>query len=125
MLLNTKNKGEEKMVKKIIDGETEKGRNYPVQPRHISCLHHFFDAFGNVETDISARHIVGLCKKRGGWFPFTKEEIEGYSRQSDCFNLLTSHNPNDKNSYIILGHDGRYRVTHEFIAVCFKSSPVI
>lgn len=113
------------MAKKIIDGENEVGKGYVVQPGHINTKEHFWDAFGNSETEISARLIVSLCQKKGGWIPFTQEEIDKHTNQNFYFNrLCDSWEPKDDRNYVILGEDGKYRVTHEFIAACFKSSPV-
>ncbi len=113
------------MAKGIIDGEKEEDRGYPIQPLHIDCKQHFSDAFSTMATEISARYIVGLCQKNGSWHPFTQEEIDKYSKKNFNFYELILLDPYDENNYVILGQDGRYRVTREFIINCFKSSPAI
>ena len=116
------------MLKKIITNETitEAGKEYLIQPHHINAQGCFRDAFGDGETENSARSIVGLCQKNGGWFPFTKKEI---NQDDSCFfkfnGLSKCKNPMDQRNYVILGEDGKYRVTHEFIASCFKSSGIL
>jgi hypothetical protein len=111
------------MLTHIIDGTTEAGKQYPVQPNHICTGDHFWEAFGNLETETSARHIVRLCQARGGWLAFTKEEIDTFSGHNFWFNRL--HVPGrDKDEYnVVRLVDGKYYVTHEFITTCFKSSP--
>jgi hypothetical protein len=112
------------MAKKIIDSEN--GEGYNIQPGHINTGEHFCDAFGNCETEVSARLIVSLCQAKGGWIPFTKEEIDKHTNQGFHFNRLCDcREPKNNRNYVILGEDGKYRVTHEFIATCFKSSPAI
>lgn len=95
--------------------------NYPIKPSDIDATKHFFDAFGSTETEISAGHIVVFCQRRGGWSPFTQAEINAhYYKQTGhanfCFNSL------DTSGYIVKDGD-IYRVTHEFVATCFASSP--
>ena len=98
--------------------------DYPIQPRHINAKRHFWDAFGNNETEISAGYIVRLCQKLGGWVPFTREQIEAFYNEAGhtdfWFNRLRGQRTED---FIVLGEDGKFRVTHEFIARCHKSSP--
>ncbi|OHA17843.1 MAG: hypothetical protein A3H57_02275 [Candidatus Taylorbacteria bacterium RIFCSPLOWO2_02_FULL_43_11] len=52
---------------------------FNIQPSDINIgpdFEHFFDAFGNMETEVSAYYVVRLCQKKGGWFPFSQAEIE-------------------------------------------------
>ena len=96
---------------------------YPIQPSDINTDQHFFDAFGNTETEISARFLVRMAQQHGCWFDFTKAEIDEFSGEDFWFNRLTSrqhyHNPPIKQN-----EDGTYSFTHLFIAKCFLSSPV-
>ncbi len=40
---------------------------------------HYWDAFGNNETEISARWVIRFLQDRGeGWVPFTFDEINAY-----------------------------------------------
>lgn len=111
------------MLTHIIDGTTEAGKRYLIQPNHIYTGDHFWEAFGNLETETSARHIVRLCQARGGWLPFTKEEIDAFSGQNFWFNHLHIHGPDKDEHNIVRFVDGQFYVTHEFIVACFKSSP--
>lgn len=50
-----------------------------IEPSDIDCSRHFFDAFGNSETEVSARWVVRFCQDRGdGWADFTYADIEEY-----------------------------------------------
>jgi len=51
--------------------------DYPIQPQDIDASRHFFDAFDNMETEISAGWIIRFMQQRGtGWQPFTQDEID-------------------------------------------------
>lgn len=99
------------------------GRGFPVQPKDINVSEHFFNAFDNMETEVSAHWIVSFLQERGvGWEPFIYDEIDMfYSRKFKSgfrFNCLIS------GGWIILGADKKYYVTDEFVYRCYKSSPV-
>jgi len=97
--------------------------NYPILPEHIKTDDHFWDAFGNNETEVSAYYLVRLAQKNGDWRNFTKEEIDAFSENNYYFNQLTddgSHNPPIKTN-----DDGSYSFTHKFVAKCFLSSPAV
>lgn len=102
-----------------IDIATDEGKAYPIRPEHINANTHFYNAFGNMETDIAARIIVQLCQKKGEWAPFTKAEIDAFCDRNFMFHRLigTKH-------FIAGNHDGYY-VTHEFVTRCFLSAPAI
>lgn len=102
-------------VNDIVDGETEYGKEFPVQPRDIYAKEIFWEAFGHRETEISALFIVRFCQERGGWVPFTHEEIDAFSKEDFWFNGLSGR-------WVILGRDGRYRVTKAFISACKASA---
>ncbi|MCL5411071.1 MAG: hypothetical protein M1324_04525 [Patescibacteria group bacterium] len=69
-------------MKKVIVGY----KTYLIQPDHINTDpntgpegSHFFDAFGNTETEVSARWLVRFAQQRGsGWEPFALNEIEAF-----------------------------------------------
>lgn len=95
--------------------------NYPIKPSDINSTQHFYDAFGNMETEISARFLVRLAQKNGDWRNFTKAEIDQFSKHDFWSNRLLddgSNNPPIKDN-----RDGSYSFTHKFIAKCFLSSP--
>ena len=110
----------------IIDGTTELGQRYPIQPKHICTENHLFYSFKNPLTEISAWWIVRLCKHNNGWIPFSYKEISNFSQQEFHFNNLSDWGDREsKTNSIVLGDDGLFHITHEFIAACFKSSPAI
>jgi hypothetical protein len=112
------------MGSRIIDSSIEQWKKYPIKPSHINTKEHFWDAFGNVETEASALFIVRLCQEKGGWLPFTKEELDRISKEDYRFNRLrNSEDGEGAGDLVILGSDNQYRVTHKFIATCFRSSP--
>ncbi len=124
----------------IVDGES-----FHIQPDDINAAKHFFCAFGNSETEISAGWIVRFLQKRKqGWAPFTYEEIEAfYSRKRKdgfTFNRLIDPEmiPPDLarafagyhdarvpagGGWIVIDTSDRYWVTEEFVERCHRSSP--
>lgn len=109
---------------------------HPIQPNDIDTSKHFFDAFGNVETENSAHYIVGLCQQKGSWESFTQEEIENFYRSKGhqdgfTFNALIEPKTErlfDGRPYTVVGgwiiHEGeKYIITPEFISHVFRSSP--
>lgn len=112
--------------------------NFPIQPKDIKTIGvHFFDAFDNNETEISAKWLVRLAQKNGGWYPLTLNEIEAFYNKGGYkgfwFNRLieaelTRRNPWSEAYYTgggwIMKEDGLYFFTNDFIKRCHKSSPV-
>ena len=117
---------------------------FPIQPNHINVSEHFFDAFDNMETEISAHYVIKLCQKLGNWGPFTMEQIEEFYQKAGfrgfTFNRLVNpelvppslvrafmgHHDTPVSvggGWIILGDDKRYYVTDDFVTRCFQSSP--
>lgn len=114
------------MPKTMVDGKMVEWKDYPIQPKHINIEKHFWDAFGNSESETAALLIVRLCQQSGGWMPFTKEEIDAHANHNFHFNRLNDFcHPESDTNFVILGVDNKYRVTHEFIAKCFVASPAI
>jgi len=121
------------------------GEDFHIQPSDINAQEHFFDAFGNSETEISAGWIVQFLQERGqGWKPFTYEDINSfYARKYSNgfhFNRLVEaemvppslarafaghHDPLVPvgGGWIVLDNEGKYYVTDEFITRCHKSRP--
>lgn len=111
------------MVKRIVD-ETSGSVRHLVRPEHIDIREHLFGAFGNVETEISAKWIVRLCQASGIWKAFTLFEVETLYCVNGYFDRFSFNQLLDgENGFVVLGEDGKYRVTHEFIYKCFGSSP--
>lgn len=122
-----------KKAKKIVDGSTTNGKAYPVQPQHIDGKASFREPFGNRgDMQDSATIVVRFCQRRvgwprkGRWLPFTQQQIDefnGGEKVLFCHLLHPTRGARDETSYVILGPDGKYRVTHEFIAKCFEHAP--
>lgn len=120
----------------IIDGGPE--HPFRIQPGDIDVTQHFFDAFGEMETEISAHWIVRLCQEKGGWVAFSEDDIEEYYRRASNnkfsgfgFNRLRDWKFLDDESvtkdhgFIVCGEDGLFRVTMEFIARCYHAAPKV
>lgn len=96
---------------------------FSVRPGDIDASKHFYEAFDNTETEISARWIIRFLQERNeGWRPFTYDEINVfYGREFSHdfeFNRLV------KRGWIILRSDGKYYITADFICRCYRASPV-
>lgn len=129
----------------ILDHE-----DFPIRPSDISLASHFFDAFGHMETEVSARHIVRLMQERGGWASFTPAQIDAADlarRGLSCtergtvgftWNRLLGRLGVEEadefwpqngvqvpcDAFIAEDRDGRFRVTDAFILNCYKASPI-
>jgi hypothetical protein len=111
---------------KLIDPET-----YPIKPESINVRQHFFNAFGNYQTEVSAGWIVRFCQQRGvGWLPFAFADInqfylanvQGDNRSPE--DRQFGFNELDDRGFLVF-QDDRYHFTHEFIARCHLVSPVL
>lgn len=120
--------------------------NFRIRPEDINASRHFFGAFDQAETEISAGWIVRFIQVRGtGWEPFTYEDINAFyaKKYSNGFRFNRLVEPemvppslarafagyHDERipvggGWIIL-KDGRYYVTDDFILRCYKSSPTV
>lgn len=94
----------------------------PIQPRHIDTAEHFFNSFGKMESEHSARLLVCMAQQKGGWFPFTMEEIRAFAA-SVTSKLFYFNGLDDSNKGWLVYRDNRYYFTVEFIARCFMASP--
>lgn len=93
-----------------------------ITPYHIDTNGHFFEAFGNMETENSARWIVRFCQRRNdGWADFTYEQIDAFYRSKGRMDGFT-FNRLIEDGYIIQAGD-RYQISHRFIARCHQSRP--
>lgn len=122
------------------------GEEYPIQPEDIDGSRHFFGAFGNRETEISAGWIIRFLQERNqSWKPFKYEDINTfYSKQYTdgfWFNRLVEAEmipPNLARAFegyrdtpipagggwVIMDTTGQYYLTDDFITRCYKSSPL-
>lgn len=106
------------MKKRIVDGSTERGKRYPIQPRQINVKNHLHGAFNTVDAEIAAGVLVKFAQRKGVWLPFSIEDIKVYGDGHFNLRSLSSSNPYDEENYIIRGQDQRYYFTHEFIMKC-------
>lgn len=110
---------------------TPESPDYPIQPRHINTGNHFFEAFGHMETEISARWIVRFCQPRGNWSPFTFGDLEAFYREGGYRGFWLNRLGNPEYLTITGPRDERgcitdatvIAVTDAFIQRCFKASP--
>ena len=109
----------------IIDEKRKDCPVYPIRPHHINTKQHFWNAFGNQETEVSAYWVVRFCQLKDCWFSFTQKEIEAYTEGRFNFNQLLRDNCSVDFQPIIQGDSGRYYLTHFFITKCFLSSPCL
>lgn len=119
---------------------------HEIRPEDIDASEHLWNTFDHTETEISAGWIIRFFQERGmGWQPFTREEINAfYQRKYNhefVFNRLVEPEMIPPSlvrafaghrdplvpaggGWIVLGDDGRYRVTDDFIERCHRSSPI-
>lgn len=108
----------------------------PILPNDINISQHLFDAFGNMETEISAHYIIGLCQQKGDWEPFTQQEIEDFYRSKghqDGFTFngliepmtqrLFDGRPHTVGGGYIVKKGNKYKITPEFVERVYMSSP--
>ena len=92
-----------------------------IKPSDIDTSKHFFDAFGNCETEISAWWIVKFCQARNSWAPFFYDELNSFYTANGYkgrfwFNRLTQED-------FVQEKDGFYHITHRFVCRCYEASP--
>lgn len=120
----------------LIDGGA--ANPFVIQPKDISIKHHYYDAFDHHESEVSAIWIVQFCQQRGGWVPFSYQEIEDFYHEKSkgklsgfTFNglvdwkFINDESVKDDRGFIVFCKDGLYRVTIDFIARCYHAAPVI
>lgn len=108
--------------------------NFGIIPSDIPMSRHLFDAYGNAETEISARCIIRMCQQRESWEPFTSDDIERFYQEGGwkdgfCFNQLVDPGTGFgiNGSYPIGGgwivkREGKYHVTTAFVEAAYKAS---
>lgn len=110
------------MPYRVIDGE----REFIVKPEDIVLKGHLWDAFGNMEKEVSAHRLVRFAQERGeGWKPFTKEEIDAFEqkvvkdpRSHFSFNGLDY---GDDTAFIVKKGD-LYHFTSTFVLRCLDAT---
>lgn len=94
--------------------------DFPIQPKNVDLSGHFFDAFDNNETEISARYIVRLAQRKGSWEPFTLDEIEAFYQEAghkrfDFNRLIHPRGNGSEGGGWVIEQDNKYVVTTDFI----------
>ena len=98
----------------------------PIRPEHIDTAQHFWNAFDNMERELSANWIVTFCQDRGeGWAPFTVEEIERFCQAHGGMHFHLDGLDEYPQRYGIIKRerDGRYEIRPQFVARCYGASP--
>ena len=118
------------------------GNSYPIQPKDIDvsgrlCL---LSTFGHRETELAAIFIINVCQQKGEWAALTHEELDeayvqtkegqwriefdlGYQWAVEKYGLNHLFGFYDLvPNLVVLGDDGKYRVTEEFIRRCHEVS---
>lgn len=94
-----------------------------IQPDDIDTGRHFWEAFGHMETEFSARWIVLFCQARGNWSPFTEEDLETfYNRRAGYTGFWFNRLLREDQKYIQV-NGTTYTVTPTFIERCSIASP--
>lgn len=96
--------------------------NHPIKPEEIRTETHWFEAFGNYETEVSALFLVLFAKKNGCWRDFTKKEIDKFTKRNFDFYELTDGKYQEPT--IKVNNDKTYSFTSEFIERCYKYSQI-
>lgn len=106
-----------------LDNNADNGFLSPIE---INTDKHFFGAFGNCETEISARWIVRFCQKQRSWKTFTRKDLTNFYVKElgrvENFWL----NGLDKEKYLTEKEDymgnSWIKITPRFIALCWEST---
>jgi hypothetical protein len=95
-----------------------------LEPKDIDTDNHFWDAFSDNETEISARILVSYAQIKNSWDSFTVEDIVKWKHDHGKLQSTTFYFNNlIKEEYIIDNKDDTYSFTLDFISRCYKSSP--
>lgn len=100
--------------------------NTYISPMDISTDKHFFGAFGNCETEISANWIVAYCQKQKSWKAFTRKDLTNFYTEKLGRKESFWLNGLDNEKYLTEKEDkqgdGWIKVTPLFIGLCWGST---
>lgn len=114
----------ESAAPQVIDGETEEGKSYYIQPKDINTTEHFQELFGLCEREVTARAIIEFCQHRGEWASLDETDIRMLKRQTGIyFDIKTLFRADGVNNLLVFGQDRRYRLTQKLIDVCAEKFP--
>lgn len=93
-------------------------------PFDIDATNPLYGAFGHSETEASALWVLRLCQKQGGWYPVSPGALEDLYQATHAghhysFNRLVTGGWLESEP----GDTGRFRVTLDFVARCWRASP--
>lgn len=114
------------------DRGAEAAPDYKPTPGEINTSTHFWEAFGHLETEVSAKWLCRLARQNGSWRPVSREEIGRFYTPSDGFTFNRLVEPGvaygrPGESYLagggwVVERDGLFHFTEEFVNRCFLSS---
>ena len=118
----------------VVDEDVLERSPFVICPTHIDLERNanFDGYFTNAETAAAARRIVRLCQQRNGWFSFTLDELSKFAGMDFDFHSLLDYLYSEAQSdelrvdqgLIVIGADKRFRVTAEFIFLCYRAAYV-
>jgi hypothetical protein len=93
-------------------------------PKDIDTDNHFWNAFDNWETEISANILVSHAQIKNSWDDFTIKNIVRWKHQHGDPEATTFYfNDLITKGWVIDNKDDTYSFTLDFISRCHKSSP--
>ncbi len=129
----------------LVIGELPGHHHYPIRQSDfdLASADTMASTFGKHEVEKAAANIIRFCQRRGGWYPFTVEELIAFYKEVGenprfiFFGLLGAWEDDGmlaqlsesrwrqpRGQYIAIGCDGMYRVTESFIKRCKREKPV-
>lgn len=105
----------------------------PIRPEHIKADRHFWNAFGEHETETSARWLVLYCQERKrGWKPFERADLEAFvARKLEIpprhfhFNSLVETDRLGQNRGPVMIGWNMVILSIEFVTRCYCSNPAV
>jgi hypothetical protein len=122
--------------------------DFPIKPSDINTSGPLWGAFGNSETETSARYILNLMQASGDWREFTYKELSDIHDKAgngpsyhfnhligefkvvrstdsylDSLDVIVCTKKVDESAYGD-NDDDTYRVTDEFVTRCFLSARI-
>lgn len=97
------------------------GPSFNISPSDIDVRGLMWSMFDKLDIEMSAKLVIILEQRKGGWEPFTINELDDLSAESGKGEFWL--NGLDEEGYVVLQKDGRYLVTRGFVEGCYKASP--
>lgn len=109
--------GEDGHYKIMPDEVSSQERDYP--------MHAFESADRSIDLWTNLRHamwLVGFCQQRGGWYPFTFDEMKRFYDERSVFfktaPLLDGLLANSR--WLVKGEEQKIYITKAFVRHCFN-----